>query len=79
MSNQLINFLNDGIGFNRIVDLIKSLAGGDSEMPLAEALIISRVLFAVVMFGFVGYFFDRMKLSVSTREIKAKIKAGRGQ
>ncbi|NOT85939.1 MAG: hypothetical protein HOP02_14415 [Methylococcaceae bacterium] len=70
MNNQLINFLNDGIGFGRVIDFLKTLAGGDAEMPLAEVLIISRVLFVVVMFGFVGYFFDRMKQSVSTREIK---------
>ncbi|MEQ1637369.1 MAG: hypothetical protein ABL903_11805 [Methylococcales bacterium] len=74
MNTQLINFLNDIIGLNRIVACIKSLAGEDTEMPLAEALIISRVLFAVVMFGFIGYFFDRMKQSVSARELTTKLK-----
>ncbi len=59
MSNQLINFLDNGAtGFNRLVDFVKTLSGGDIEMTVAEVLIISRVLFAIVMVGFIGHFFD---------------------
>jgi hypothetical protein len=73
MSKQLIEILNSGAtGFDRVVDFVKTLAGGGSEMPLAQVLIISRVLFAVVMIGFIGYFFDRMKLSVFAMAGKAK-------
>lgn len=73
MNNQLIDILNSGAtGFDRIVDFVKTLAGGDSGMPLAQVLIISRVLFAVVMIGFIGYFFDRMKQSAFAMAGKAK-------
>lgn len=73
MNNQLIDILNSGAtGFDRIVDFVKTLAGGGSEMPLDQVLIISRVLFAVVMIGFIGYFFDRMKQSVFGLESKVK-------
>lgn len=73
MSNQLIEILNsNATGFDRIVDFVKTLAGRDSAMPLDQVLIISRVLFAVVMIGFIGYFFDRVKQSVFAMENKAK-------
>ena len=66
MSNQLIDLFNSAAtSFNRIVDFVKTLAGENSEMPLVQVLIISRVLFAVVMIGFIGYFFDRMKQSLT--------------
>jgi hypothetical protein len=69
MNNQLIEILNSGATrFDRIVDFVKTLAGGNSEIPLAQVLIISRVLFVVVMVGFIGYFFDRMEQSVFARE-----------
>jgi hypothetical protein len=71
MNNQLIN-LDNATGFNRVVDFVKTLAGGDYEIPLADALILSRVFFAVVMVGFIGYFFDRMKQSLLPMEHKAK-------
>jgi hypothetical protein len=71
MNTQLINLYN-ATGFNRIVDFFKTQAGGDSEMPLTHLLIISRVLFAVVMIGFIGYYFDRMKQSLLPMESKAK-------
>ena len=60
MSNQLIDLFNSGAtAFDRIINIVKTLlAGGDSELPLAQVLIISRVLFAVAMIGFIGYFFD---------------------
>lgn len=67
MSNQLINLYN-ATGLNRVVDSVKVVVGGNSEIPLADVLIISRVLFAVVMIGFIGYYFDRMKQSLFTLE-----------
>jgi len=73
MNNQLIEILNSGAtGFDRIADFVKILAGGNSELPLAQILVISRVLFAVVMIGFIGYFFDRTKQSAFA--IKSKVK-----
>jgi hypothetical protein len=73
MNKQLIEILNSGAtGFDRIVDFVKTLAGGGTEMPLDQVLIISRVLFAVVMIGFIGYFFDRMEQSAFTMLGKAK-------
>lgn len=73
MNNQLIDLFNSSAtGFIRIVDFVKTLAGGGSELPLAQVLIISRILFAVVMIGFIGYFFDRMKQSVFAMAGKAK-------
>jgi hypothetical protein len=75
VSKQLINLLDSSAtGFNRLADFVKTPGGGDSEMPLAEVLIISRVLFAVVMIGFIGYFFDRIKLSLFPVENNAKTK-----
>jgi hypothetical protein len=73
MNNQLIEILNSSaIGFERNVDFVKTLARGNSEMLLDQALIISRVLFAVVMIGFIGYFFDRMEQSAFTMLGKAE-------
>jgi hypothetical protein len=70
MNNHLIN-LDQATGFNRAVDFVKTLSGGNSEIPLADVLIISRVLFAVVMVGFIGYFFDRFKQSLLPMKNKA--------
>ncbi len=73
MSNQLINFFDNGAaGFSRLADFVKTLGGGDSEMPLAEVLIVSRVFFAIVMVGFIGHFFDRAKQSLTPIESKAQ-------
>jgi flagellar biogenesis protein FliO len=63
MSSQLINLYNAST--NRIVDALKITISGDSELPLTDVLVISRILFAIVMIGFIGYFFDRMKQSMS--------------
>lgn len=63
MSDQMINLYNM-TGFGRLVDLTKEIAGGNPEIPLEHVLMIGRVLFAVVMVGFIGYFFDRTKESV---------------
>lgn len=80
MSNQLINFIDgSATSFNRLADFVKTLAGGDSEMPLAEVLILSRVFFAVVMIGFIGYFFDQAKQSLTPMESKAKMDSRRGR
>ncbi|WP_411726774.1 hypothetical protein [Methyloglobulus sp.] len=78
MNDQLINLYN-ATGFNRVVDFVKTLAGGNSEMPLGHVLLISRVLFAVVMTGFIGYFFDRMKQSLLSMENKAKTNNRQGR
>ncbi len=80
MSNLLINLVDNGaIGINRFADFVKTLGGGDSEMTLTEVLIISRVLFAVVMIGFIGYFFDRIKLALLPVENDAKDDSRRGR
>jgi hypothetical protein len=80
MSNQLTNFLDNGAtGFNRLADFVKTLGGGDSEMPLAEVLIISRVLFAIVMVGFIGHFFDKAKQSLTPMESKAQKDSRKGR
>ena len=63
MSNQLINLYNS-TGLNRAVDSVKTLFGGNSEVPLTDILLISRVLFAIVMIGFIGYQFDRFEQSL---------------
>jgi hypothetical protein len=74
MNNQLIEILNSrATGLGRIVAFVKTLAGEDSEMPLDQILIISRVLFAIVMIGFIGYFFDRIKISLFTMSGEAKL------
>jgi hypothetical protein len=75
MNNHLINLYN-ATGLNRVVDSLSVAPSESSELPLGEVLIISRVLFAVVMIGFVGYFFDRMKQSVLLKS-DAKIKDDR--
>ncbi len=63
MSNLLINIFSS-TGFNRLTDFVKELSQGTPEIPLEHVLLISRVLFAIVMIGFIGYFFDRTKQSV---------------
>jgi len=63
MSNQLINLYN-ATGLNRLVDFLKTLSEGNPELPLDHVLLISRVLFTVVLIGFVGYQFDRTKQAV---------------
>lgn len=63
MSDQLINLYN-AIGLGRLVDFMKEVTGGNPEIPLEHVLLISRVLFAIVMIGFIGYFFDCTKQSV---------------
>jgi hypothetical protein len=63
MNNHLISLYNS-TGFGRVVDSFKIVTGDSAELPLADILVISRVLFAVVMVGFMGYFFDRMKQSL---------------
>jgi hypothetical protein len=69
MNNQIFD---NATGFNRVVDSVKIVAGEISGIPLAQVLLISRVLFAVVMIGFIGYFFDRLKQSAFPMESKAK-------
>jgi hypothetical protein len=71
MTNQLIHSII-ATGFNRLINFLKVGSEETSVLPLADVLVISRILFAVVMFGFIGYFFDRMKQSVSGMENEAK-------
>lgn len=78
MNDQLINFDN-ATAISRVVDFVRTLVGGNSEMPLGHVLLISRVLFAVVMIGFIGYYFDRMKQSLLSFENKAKTNNRQGQ
>lgn len=63
MSNLLINIYN-AIGLGRLVDFVKEAGSGNPDIPLEHVLLISRVLFAIVMIGFIGYFFDRTKQTV---------------
>ncbi len=63
MSDQMINLFNT-TGLSRLMDLTKEIVGGNPEIPLEHVLMVGRVLFAVVMVGFIGYFFDRTKESV---------------
>lgn len=76
MNNQLFD---NATGFNRVVDSVKIVAGETSGIPLAQVLLISRVLFAIVMIGFIGYFFDRIKLSLLSVGSKAKADSPQGR
>jgi hypothetical protein len=60
MNNPLINLFN-APEINRVVDSLSIATGENSGLSLAEILIVSRILFAVVMIGFIGHFFDRIK------------------
>jgi hypothetical protein len=64
MNTFLIN-LYQATGVSRVVDSFKVSTGESAELPLADVLVISRVLFAVVMIGFIGYYFDRIKQSLA--------------
>jgi hypothetical protein len=57
---------------NRFADFVKTLVATNPELPPGQLLVISRVVLVVLVFGFMGYFFDRMKQSVFTMESKAK-------
>lgn len=72
MNEHLINLYNS-TGLNRVEDSINIAAGENSELLLADLLVISRVLFAVVMVGFIGHFFDRIKQAIFVNsEVNAK-------
>jgi hypothetical protein len=72
MNEHLINMYN-ATGLSQVEESINASTGGGSELLLADLLVISRVLFAVVMVGFIGYFFDRMKeLILVKNETKAE-------
>lgn len=73
MNIHLIDILN-ATGLARIVDSLKFASDGNTEQSLAEVLVISRVLFAVVMVGFVGHFFDNIKQSLMPAKGEAKAK-----
>lgn len=59
-------------GFNRLINFLKAVSGGIPDLSLADVLVISRILFAIVVVGFLGYFFDQMKLSAFSLEKEAK-------
>jgi hypothetical protein len=73
MNIHLIDLYN-ATGLGRVVDSLKFATGGNSDLPLADVLVISRVLFAVVMIGFVGHFFDNIKQSLFAVKSEAKAK-----
>lgn len=75
MNNQLLNLVDTTVtGFNKAVDFLKGMGGGNTEVPLTDILVISRVLFAVVMIGFIGYFFDHTKQSLLAAKSNRKTK-----
>jgi ACR3 family arsenite efflux pump ArsB len=41
--------------------LFNNLFDNNADVSLVDVLVVSRILFAIVMVGFIGYFFDRMK------------------
>ncbi len=43
-----------------------------ADLPLAEVLVISQVLFTVVLVGFGGYYFDRIKATLKAQVIESK-------
>ena len=49
-------------------NLFNNLLDNNADVPLADVLVISRILFAIVMIGFIGYFFDRIKRVVAPVE-----------
>jgi hypothetical protein len=72
MFNLFNNLVDSSVaGINRLVNFLK-LLGGSSDVPLADVLVISRVLFAVVMIGFIGYQFDRTKQTLKRSFIARK-------
>ena len=73
MNIHLIDIYN-ATGLSRVVDSLKFATEGSAELPLADVLVISRVLFAVVMIGFVGHFFDNIKQSLFAVKSAAKAK-----
>lgn len=65
MNNPFNNPIDTGVSaINRFMNFIKILVGGSSEVPLADVLVISRILFAIVMIGFIGHHFERTKQSI---------------
>ena len=63
MNSQLFNLYNAS-GLGRLASFVKEAVSGNSEIPLEQILLVSRVLFAIVMIGFIGYFFDRTKQTI---------------
>lgn len=47
---------------------VKIADSKDQDLPLHPVLLISRLLYAVFVVGFIGYYFDRMVLS---KQVKA--------
>ncbi len=53
-------------------NFIENLTSAKADIPLAEVLVISQVLFTVVLVGFVGYYFDRIKATLKAQVIENK-------
>jgi hypothetical protein len=65
MNNPFVD-LYHASGIDRVVETLKRV-GGECELPLADILVLSRILFAIVMIGFIGYFFDRVRQTKPTK------------
>lgn len=71
------NLLSTSDSFiDRLANFTRLLTDENSEIPLAHILLISRVLFAVVMIGFIGYYYDRLKDSLTPAQSHKKAKYG---
>ena len=73
MNIHLIDIFNT-TGLARVVDSLKFASDSDNGQSLADLLVLSRVLFAVVMVGFVGHLFDNIKQSLLPVKSEAKAK-----
>ncbi|MGZ8186578.1 MAG: hypothetical protein ACXW0H_08225 [Methylobacter sp.] len=71
MSTQLIKYYK-ATGFDRLVHRLRSVDRRNSELSLHHLVLISRILFAIFIIGFMGYFFDRLMQTLFTLEGKAK-------
>lgn len=67
MNKQLIHSYNT-TGINRFGHLVKMAGQGNPQLPLRHLVLISRIVFAVFVIGFMGYFFDRMKVCIQHKE-----------
>lgn len=55
-----LEHITDG---NLYANAVKTAGPKDQELSLHPILLISRLLYAVFVIGFMGYYFDRMVLS----------------
>lgn len=65
MNTLFINLLVSIDSFmDRFFSALSILVNGDTEMPLADIIILSRVLFAVVVVVLYVQYFDRVKAAL---------------